>query len=172
MCLCATVNDEEFLRDITGDRRYTVIHCIDINYKHNVDMDQVWGQIYQMKQAGVPYWYNKGEIAEVIAANAEHRVKSDLQFTLETVYNLFPEREPEKWIFAKDIMQDYEFAALTRKMQVTPKSVTQALKGLGVPHKDIQRVAAFRMIHRSAEKPVRAAQPLTGVNADCEDFLQ
>lgn len=174
MCLCATVNDDEFLRDTTGDRRYTVIPCIDIDYMHSVDMSQVWGQIYKMKLAGVPYWYSKTEIAEVIAANSQHRVKSDLQFTLETLYDLFPEAEPEKWLFAKDIMQSYEFCELTKKTQVTPKSVTQALKGLGVQHRDIQRVAAFRIVRRGAEA-VKAVQPLTGKpikTEESEDFLQ
>lgn len=167
MCLCATVNDDEFLRDTTGDRRYTVIPCIDINYQHSVNINGVWGQIHRMKLQGAPYWYSKDEILDVMNANSEHRVKSDLQFTLETLYDLFPEAEPEKPIFAKDIMAGYEFSQLTRKMTVTTKSITQALKALGVKYKEIQRVAAFYITPRGAN----SSTFYTPCNDESEEFL-
>lgn len=154
MCLCASVNDDEFLRDTTGDRRYTVIPCIEINYNHDVDIAGLWGQIYKMKSDGVPYWYSKDEIAEVSAANAEHRVKSELHYALESLYDLYPETPPEKFIYAKDIMQDYEFTKMSAAVRATPKSITQTLKSLGVKTKTVQKVAVFgitKRVHRDDE---------------------
>jgi beta-N-acetylglucosaminidase len=119
-----------------------------------------------MKQSGVPYWYDKTEITDVIVRNGVHRVKSEIQFTLETLFDLFPTTEPDQWLFAKDIMQDYDFLMMTKKVPVSLKSVTQALKGLGVQHKDVQRVAAFRMARRA----VGEVQPLIGRHDD--DFLR
>jgi len=71
-------------------------------------------------------------------------------------------------------MHNYEFSELTRKIQVTPKSLTQALKGLGVKYKEIQRVAAFRVARRTTDA-VNEVQPLTGGDiyaGESEGFLQ
>ena len=41
----ATVNELDFLRDPTGNRRFWVIKANHINYEHTLDMQQVWAQI-------------------------------------------------------------------------------------------------------------------------------
>ena len=41
----ATVNENDFLRDTTGNRRFWTIAAKSINYNHGLDMQQVWAQI-------------------------------------------------------------------------------------------------------------------------------
>lgn len=41
----ATSNDRQFLKDRTGNRRWWVIKVDEINYKHKLDMQQIWAEI-------------------------------------------------------------------------------------------------------------------------------
>jgi hypothetical protein len=50
----ASVNPKEFLHDETGNRRFWTIETAEIDYMHNVDMQQVWAEIYENH-------YKKGE---------------------------------------------------------------------------------------------------------------
>lgn len=52
-CFAATVNDEKFLRDTTGNRRWAVIHVdtIDLNTLHSLQTNwlmQLWRQVYEL----------------------------------------------------------------------------------------------------------------------------
>lgn len=43
----ATVNEESYLVDDTGNRRWWTINVLSINLNHNLDMQQVWAEIYE-----------------------------------------------------------------------------------------------------------------------------
>jgi putative DNA primase/helicase len=43
---CATVNASEYLVDTTGNSRFWTIPCKSINYGHDIDMQQLWTQVY------------------------------------------------------------------------------------------------------------------------------
>jgi putative DNA primase/helicase len=42
-----SVNQPEFLRDITGNRRYWVLETLAVDYQHKIDMQQVFAQVYE-----------------------------------------------------------------------------------------------------------------------------
>jgi putative DNA primase/helicase len=44
----ATVNDNNFLADDTGNRRWWTITVNSINFNHGLDMIQVWSEVYQL----------------------------------------------------------------------------------------------------------------------------
>jgi putative DNA primase/helicase len=48
----ATVNESSFLVDTTGNRRWWSISVTSINYEHNINMQQVWAQIYYKWRSG------------------------------------------------------------------------------------------------------------------------
>lgn len=49
----ASVNEQEFLHDTTGNVRFWCIECTKIDYLHTLDMQQIWRQFYNL--------YTKGE---------------------------------------------------------------------------------------------------------------
>lgn len=63
-----SVNEVEFLTDPTGNRRYLVISCLDINYTHKVDIDKVYSQAYflykkhQKKPDSFQYFFDKDQV--------------------------------------------------------------------------------------------------------------
>ncbi len=64
-----SVNEVEFLTDPTGNRRYLVVNCKDIDYLHNVDMDLVYSQAYYLynqelsKPGSFPFYFDKKDVA-------------------------------------------------------------------------------------------------------------
>lgn len=51
----ASVNDTNFLKDTTGNRRFwTIATGDDLNPNHNIDIQQMWAQVYET-------WYKNGE---------------------------------------------------------------------------------------------------------------
>ena len=49
---CGSVNELEFLKDTTGNRRFWTIECKEIDYTHNIDMQQLWAEVRGFYKAG------------------------------------------------------------------------------------------------------------------------
>lgn len=71
-----SVNEDKFLSDITGNRRWLVFRVSNINYLHNVDSDKVWAQAYSLWKKGYRHWFNIEEIREINQNNEEFRTMS------------------------------------------------------------------------------------------------
>ncbi len=137
MCLCATTNDREFLRDATGDRRFAVIPCESINQFHDVNITKLWAQIYHEFLSGNDFYYfTEAEIKELFADNRLFRVKSDIELSIAEIFDLFlPDEEDSwaeqgKWFKASAILQKLRSAGLDTKF-ITLKSITSTLKDTG-----------------------------------------
>jgi len=90
----ASVNDDRFLNDPTGNRRFWTIEAEAITHDHGLDMQQVWAEVYEEYQAGAS-WYLDGE--EVAALNRhnenfmqidpiEERISSRLEWDAKEVF--------------------------------------------------------------------------------------
>ena len=58
----ATVNENDFLRDTTGNRRFWTIAAKSIKYNHGLDMQQVWAQIKWLIDEGETFVPNSEEM--------------------------------------------------------------------------------------------------------------
>ena len=76
----ATVNEEQFLVDSTGNTRFWTIPVIAVDYNHNVDMQQVFAQLKVDFDNGVEWWLSK-DYEELLESfnNANHRVVNVIQ---------------------------------------------------------------------------------------------
>ncbi|MDP2100107.1 MAG: VapE family protein, partial [Methylobacter sp.] len=75
---CATVNTSTFLVDDTGSRRFSTIEVLEIK-PHNVDIQQLWAQAYDLYIAGEKWWYTAEEAALQAEINVEHQVADPLE---------------------------------------------------------------------------------------------
>lgn len=73
---CATVNENDFLVDSTGNSRFWTIPVTAVNYQHGIDMQQLWAQMAVDFQNGVQWWLTKDEDAQLDLLNKNHRVTS------------------------------------------------------------------------------------------------
>ncbi|MDR2751000.1 MAG: virulence-associated E family protein [Clostridiales bacterium] len=150
MCLCATVNDDEFLIDKTGSRRFAVLDCEAVNADHNVSMDGVWGQVWQLKESKRPYWFSKQEIAELIERNKIHSVADDLETMLHSLYDLSPSPEPnpKDWLSTLAIYSRIDAYKLNHGVKVTQNAITRALRRLEVKERISHKSPFFCITER------------------------
>jgi putative DNA primase/helicase len=101
----ATVNDHVFLRDNTGSTRYWCLPVISCNVKHDVDMQQLYRQLYEQYLFDPLYNLTKEENLLRAKANKEFEVG----FIYEDLFNEFFEVE-------KDIVIDKDNAWSATKL--------------------------------------------------------
>jgi putative DNA primase/helicase len=72
----ASVNDDRFLVDSTGNSRWWVIPLEKVNYEHGLDMQQVWAQFADIYKSGEQWWLMPQEEDYLETINRDHRVVS------------------------------------------------------------------------------------------------
>ncbi len=76
---CATVNDETFLVDPTGNSRFWTLPVTGIDYQHHVDMQQVFAQAKHELDTGGIWWLDEQEEAMLRQLNDKHRAVSAIR---------------------------------------------------------------------------------------------
>ena len=71
-----SVNDDKFLTDITGNRRWLVFKTFSINYEHEIDVDKMWAQVYFLWKEGFKHWFDINEIKIINEVNEQFRSMS------------------------------------------------------------------------------------------------
>ncbi len=72
----ATVNDERFLVDQTGNSRWWTIAIKGLNFNHDVDQQQLFAQLAELFQGGEQWWLTPSEEAMLADWNKRHRAES------------------------------------------------------------------------------------------------
>lgn len=94
----ATVNDDTFLKDETGDRRFWVIPVDDIVYPHGVDIDLLWGEITSLVLDGKEvHYFKKEEIKQVMRSNEKYQSISDVEQLL--IDALIWDAPKDEWVY-------------------------------------------------------------------------
>ena len=84
----ATVNDSQFLVDPTGNTRWWTIPVVKIDFKHNIDMQQLFAQIKCDYSGGLQWWLTSDEEALLEQHNLEHRTVSVIRERLTDEFDL------------------------------------------------------------------------------------
>ncbi len=69
----ASVNDEQFLVDTTGNTRFFTLPLEKINWDHGIDMQQVFAQLAVNFTSGGQWWLTDDEQSRLEEMNKEHR---------------------------------------------------------------------------------------------------
>lgn len=89
----ASVNEDTFLVDPTGNTRWWTIPVTAVNYEHGLDMQQVFAQLAVEFEAGEPWWLNKLEEDWLEEHNKAHRSVSALRERLLDKLDLDPSHQ-------------------------------------------------------------------------------
>lgn len=123
----ATVNDEEFLRDTTGNRRYWVLPVKEINVDHGIDLTQLWGEVMHLWESGEVKPYLTQEETETLGKdNKVFETKGLIYSKLETMFKW--EAPSEAW----SKMKASEIAVL---VNASNKAIAKSLEDLGATKK-------------------------------------
>jgi hypothetical protein len=98
---CATVNDDRFLVDHTGNSRFLTIPVESINYEHGIDTQQLYAQLYVELQKGAKWWLTTEEDAQLEELNQTHRAVNAIEERIQLVMN--PDLPDNRWVHKKPI---------------------------------------------------------------------
>jgi predicted P-loop ATPase len=102
-----SVNDDKFLTDITGNRRWLVFKVTDIDYEHEVDVDKMWAQVYYLWKQGFKHWFDITEIKVINKINEEFRSMSLEEEMLLQFYEFdYPENGRGEYVGSFDVLTE------------------------------------------------------------------
>jgi len=146
----ATVNVSDFLIDSTGNTRFWTIPCIEIDYNHAIDMQQVWTQLYneftETPEAN-QWWLTSKEEGRLEYFNQAHRVVSAISDLLSAELDF--DADPLMWqkSSASQLLKDVgidkpsnaqcrEAGAFLRERCGEPRKINGSMKWNVPPRKD------------------------------------
>lgn len=75
----ASVNDRHFLMDTTGNSRFWTVPVERIDYKHDIDTQQVFAELKAAYENGDQWWLTPSEEEQLGKLNQEHRLLSAIE---------------------------------------------------------------------------------------------
>ncbi|WOD63880.1 primase C-terminal domain-containing protein [Niallia taxi] len=131
--LCATVNEETFLKDKTGNRRYAVIKTGDkIDRLDHIDLEQFWGEVSSLAANGETHHLNDEEKEQQKNENNDYETLNEAEIRVELNFD---------WEADKKLWRNLSAAKICDVLGLPAKSknVAQALKKRGCVYHDKKR---------------------------------
>lgn len=120
--LIATVNELDFLKDDTGNRRFIPLELVNINADHGIDMQQVWAEVYERsKDPNQTHWLTQEEIAYLQKCSHRFEESSSVEERILRMYDWDALRE--RYVTATEICQEIGIPNPTKT------EINQASKG-------------------------------------------
>jgi hypothetical protein len=86
-CFVASVNDEEFLSDETGNTRFWTVGVVACDTEHTIDMQQVWAEVAAAWRGGEAHYLEQQTMGQVSAASERHQVGNPIQEAIQNAFN-------------------------------------------------------------------------------------
>jgi putative DNA primase/helicase len=100
----ASVNDEKFLVDDSGNRRFWPIRVTAVNHEHGLNMQQVWAQVLDEVNRGAGWYLTPGENDAVAIRNEDFKTCSRVVEALDGLYAGHTCGECEKHMSRKELL--------------------------------------------------------------------
>lgn len=132
-----SVNNPKFLTD-AENRRYLVFTATDIDFKHDIDMNQVYAQALHLLDNGHPYWIDKSEIKQLNQINEIYRqVPPEEEWLMKLFQPCEPTDPKAKFLMPSEILAKMNGYS---GLRMTSRRVSQAIQNLGFGKKICKRV--------------------------------
>lgn len=92
-----SVNDDQFLYDTTGNRRFWTIKVLQVERDHKLDMQQVWAQLHALWVAGETHYLNDKELNMLNKSNEEFQVIDPIHERLLTAFDWHLVSDHDQW---------------------------------------------------------------------------
>lgn len=147
----ATVNEDRFLVDQTGNSRFWTISLRGIRHQHDVDTQQVFAQAAACLEQGEQWWLTKVEDRELAEYNRRHQSVSVIAELIAECVNDKPDWEPPY----RTAMQVLKFAGIERPTNAQCREAGSILRDLFGPPKRVQGRDQWRVPIRGQEASER-----------------
>jgi putative DNA primase/helicase len=84
----ASVNQEDYLNDPTGNRRFWTIECQSIKHSHGLPMQQIWAEFYELWKKGESYFLTQDELLKLNSRNEDFTAKDPFEQMVLEKYDL------------------------------------------------------------------------------------
>jgi predicted P-loop ATPase len=156
-----TANTSDILHDESGSRRFMIFTAKTINYKHNVNIDNVMAQAYALYKSGFEYWVSGDEINE-LSMNNDYYSNTTLEEELLLAYFVAVSKdEATSYLSTTDIASNL---SEYRKINIT-NAFKQNLGKALAKHKFVRVKKNGRWVYALKNKPfqISTSFSLTGV---------
>ena len=102
----ATVNNGDFLKDDTGNRRYWVIPVekIDFNIIDNLEINMLWGEVMHLKEDyNIKHYLEKDELELLNSSNEDFKITLNVELIVEREFDWESDKSNWKWKPTADI---------------------------------------------------------------------
>lgn len=136
----ASVNDDKFLVDETGNTRFWTVAVKAVNYQHGLDMQQIWAQVARLYNEGEQWWLTREEETLLEESNNQHRVVSSIHELIEG--ELLWDSNLEHWtrLSASAVLKRIGFDKPTNPQA---KDAGRALRELGCEERNAKGLTKF-----------------------------
>lgn len=128
----ASVNDTQFLKDDSGNRRFWVVETSEIEYLHDIDMQQVWAHVLHLWRNGERSYLSADERQLLDKSNEEYMEHDPMEEELGR-YDWNAHSSTWRRMSATDILRELKYTSPNRG-QATQLGKYLRKRGL-VPHK-------------------------------------
>ena len=142
----ATVNDENFLVDHTGNTRWWTLPLVAINFEHGIDMQQLFAQLAVDWANGAEWWLTKEEEQLLESCNSDHRTTSVIRDRLLEILNL--DRIGAVGLKALSTTELFAILEMENPRNGDAKELTEILRELLGPSKKINGTQKWRIPFR------------------------
>lgn len=139
----ATVNDSNFLVDNTGNSRWWTIPVKDVDYKHGIDMQQVFAQLAVDLEKGVQWWLTPDEERELEKHNASHKAISVIAELVVSAIDIDRIGEPN--LLAMSAIELLKHLGIERPRNADCKECAAILRDMLGEHKRINGINKWRI---------------------------
>ena len=136
----ATVNNEEFLKDESGNRRYWIIPVEQIDFEliDKIDMCQLWGEVMHMRAKGVETIYLcKDEMEMLNSSNNNFKVLGMLDIIIDKSFVWEARKDMWRWMSSKDI--------INKLYLKSTKGLRSTLENYGAIYKKVENQRGYIM---------------------------
>ena len=115
-----TINDPEFLKDETGNRRYWIVDVEDFNTDliKDIDVNQLWGEImYMLLEQKEPHWLSKEEQHMLHLSNEDSRIIQPIEYKVEINFDWDKPKEDWSFVPSSEIFDRLDIKRTTKGMR-------------------------------------------------------
>ncbi len=136
-----STNLTRFLKDHTGNRRFNVIHTEKLDFKHAIDINQLWGQAYNWYKKGEKWWLNSSIEAEQVIITHRDQINMRSMYMgsdalieqLEDIYDV----DAHKDTFVAQTFKDIRLILGLTHLTTNSKAFNQTKRALAIWSQDI-----------------------------------
>ena len=109
-----SVNPREFLNDPTGNTRFWTIPCEAIDFRHDIDMQQLWAEVYEHWKNGESHHMTHEETKLLEGTNSEYLSIDPVEERVMSALDWGTDQNFWRWAQATDILYECGFDRPTR----------------------------------------------------------